>query len=247
MSSRIRPIFLLSLFALACGRSAEPAPPAERATPAPSDRAPSDRAPSDPAPAAPSVPADSPLLHPENFAERAPDSYAVELTTSKGAVIIDVTREWAPIAADRFYNLVKSGYLSDVAFFRVIDGFMAQVGIHGDPRVNRVWERANLQDEPVVQHNTRGMVTFAKTGLPNSRANQFFINFSDNSRLDSMGFAPFGRVRDMTVVDTIHAGYGEGAPNGRGPAQQRISSEGNAYLRSHFPELDYIQSARVLE
>jgi peptidyl-prolyl cis-trans isomerase A (cyclophilin A) len=179
--------------------------------------------------------------------ERAPDEFTIALDTTEGEVLIDVHREWAPNGADRIYTLVRLGYYDDTAFFRVIEGFMAQVGIHGDGAVNRVWRARNIQDDPVTQSNTRGMVTFAKTGMPNSRATQFFVNFSNNSRLDPMGFAPFGRVRDMTAMDRLYAGYGEGAPSGRGPAQARLQMEGNRYLRAEFPELDYIRTARIVE
>ncbi len=178
--------------------------------------------------------------------EQAPATYAVRIQTTEGPFVIDVTREWAPKGADRFYNLVKIGYFDDVAFFRVIEGFMAQAGIHGNPRVNRIWTNRTIQDDPVTQHNTRGMVTFATAG-PNTRANQFFVNYGDNQRLDGMGFAPFGRVRDMTAVDALHSGYGEGAPRGRGPSQGDMSRMGNTYLRANFPELDYIESARIIE
>ncbi|MBO6933946.1 MAG: peptidylprolyl isomerase [Deltaproteobacteria bacterium] len=200
-------------------------------------------------PAQPAEPAAAPvnpqLLSPGEE-EQAPATYAVQLETSEGPIVIDVTRAWAPKGADRFYNLVKLGYFTDVAFFRVLEGFMAQAGIHGDPRVNRIWTNRTIQDDPVTQHNTRGMVTFATAG-PNTRANQFFINYGDNQRLDGMGFAPFGRVRDMAAVDRLHSGYGEGAPRGRGPSQGDMSRMGNTYLRSSFPELDYIQSGRIVE
>jgi len=178
--------------------------------------------------------------------EQAPATYAVRLETTEGPIVIDVTRAWAPKGADRFYNLVKLGYFSNVAFFRVLEGFMAQAGIHGNPRVNRMWVNRTIQDDPVTQHNTRGMVTFATAG-PNTRANQFFINYGDNQRLDGMGFAPFGRVRDMTAADRLHSGYGEGAPRGRGPSQTDMNRMGNTYLRAQFPDLDYIQSGRIIE
>lgn len=181
------------------------------------------------------------LLDPSLANERAPDTYSVQLDTTAGPVVIDVTRAWAPNGADRFYNLVKIGALNDVAFFRVLPGFMAQVGLNGDPAVNAAWSDANIQDDPVTQSNTRGMVTFAKTGMPNSRVQQFFINFADNSRLDSMGFAPFGRVRDMASVDRINSESGER------PDQGRITSQGNAYLRQAFPNLDYIRSASLAQ
>ena len=177
---------------------------------------------------------------------RAPDEYAVELDTTKGAIVIDVHRGWAPRGADRFYELVQNGYLTDVAFFRVIGGFMAQVGISGDPALNAEWRTKRIPDDPVKASNTRGTVTFATSG-PDSRTTQFFINFGDNSRLDGMGFAPFGKVKDMAPVDALYDGYGEGAPRGRGPSQGRLQTEGNDYLRKSFPKLDYIKSARVIE
>ena len=176
----------------------------------------------------------------------APDRYAVELDTTKGTIVIDVHRQWAPKGADRFYELVQKGYYTDVAFFRVIGGFMAQVGISGDPALNETWRARPIQDDPVKASNTRGTVTFATSG-PDSRTTQFFINFADNSRLDGMGFAPFGKVKDMAPVDALYDGYGEGAPRGRGPSQGRIQTEGNEYLRAGFPKLDYIKSAKIIE
>ena len=177
---------------------------------------------------------------------RAPDQYTVELDTTKGPILIDVRRDWAPNGADRFYELVKKGYYTDVAFFRVVNGFMAQVGISGDPAVNVEWRAKPIADDPVKASNTRGTVTFATSG-PNSRTTQFFINFVDNSRLDGMGFAPFGKVKDMAPVDALYDGYGEGAPSGRGPSQGRMQTEGNSYLRESFPKLDYIKSAKIIE
>lgn len=177
---------------------------------------------------------------------QAPDQYTVQLDTTEGPIVIDVRREWAPKGADRFYELVETGYYDDVAFFRVIDGFMAQVGISGDPALNAEWRAKPIEDDPVRASNVRGTVTFATSG-PNSRTTQFFINFGDNSRLDGMGFAPFGKVRDMAPVDALYDGYGEGAPRGRGPSQGRVQTEGNAYLQKSFPELDYIKSAKIIE
>ncbi len=176
--------------------------------------------------------------------QRAPDQFTVRMETTKGPLVIDVTREWSPNGADRFYTLVREGFFTDIAFFRVVEGFMAQGGIHGDPQVAARWRNRRIPDDPVRQSNTRGMVSFAMAG-PNTRTTQFFINFVDNTRLDGMGFSPFGRVRDMSVVDRFYNGYGEGAPRGRGPDQARIQSEGNAYLRASFPELDYIRSATI--
>ena len=186
------------------------------------------------------------LLDPSQATETAPASYAVKFETTKGDLIIDVTREWAPNGADRFYNLVKIGYYDDVALFRVIAGFMAQVGIHGDPAVNKVWRTARIEDEPVKASNTPGMVTFAMGG-PNSRTTQIFLNLGNNVNLDGMKFAPFGKLRSMDVLKTIHSGYGEGAPRGRGPHQGKLQSEGNPYLKASFPELDYITKASILE
>jgi len=172
--------------------------------------------------------------------------FAVKLTTTKGDIIIDVTRSWAPRGADRFHELVKNGYYTDIAFFRVIGGFMAQVGISGDPAMNRIWRGRQIKDDPVTQSNTRGMVTFA-TGGPNTRTTQVFINFGNNRSLDQMGFSPFGKVRDMGPVDALYSGYGEGAPQGRGPNQGAIQAQGNTYLRESFPKLDYIEKAEILE
>jgi len=177
---------------------------------------------------------------------RSPDKYAVELDTTKGAIVIDVRRDWAPNGADRFYELVENGYYTDVAFFRVVNGFMAQVGISGDPKLNAEWRNKRIPDDPVKASNSRGTVTFATSGA-NSRTTQFFINFGDNSRLDAMGFAPFGKVRDMTPVDALYDGYGEGAPGGRGPDQGSMQSRGNPYLRESFPKLDYIKGAKVIQ
>jgi peptidyl-prolyl cis-trans isomerase A (cyclophilin A) len=143
---------------------------------------------------------------------------------------------------------VKNGYYDDVVFFRVVAGFMAQFGIHGAPEVNAAWRNATIQDDPVTQSNKRGMVTFAMRG-PNTRTTQIFVNFADkNDRLDSMGFSPFGKiVEGMEVVDALYNVYGEGAPRGRGPDQGRIQSEGNAYLKADFKELDYVKTARIVK
>jgi peptidyl-prolyl cis-trans isomerase A (cyclophilin A) len=183
---------------------------------------------------------------PAKLTEKAPDSFKVKFETTKGNFTVEVTRSLAPQGADRFYNLVRSGYFKDVAFFRVIPGFMCQFGIHGDPKVSAAWRKAQIPDDPVKASNTRGAVTFATAG-PNTRTTQLFISFGDNSRLDSTGFAPFGKVTGgMDVVDKINGEYGEGAPRGRGPDQDRIQMEGNAYLKKDFPNLDYIKSATVV-
>jgi peptidyl-prolyl cis-trans isomerase A (cyclophilin A) len=186
------------------------------------------------------------LLDPAKATEQAPASYKARFDTTKGAFIITVTRDWAPNAADRFYNLVKIGYFNGTRFFRAVDGFMVQWGIHGDPNVSAKWRAATIPDEPVKEGNKRARITFAKGG-PNSRTTQVFINFVDNSRLDPMGFPSFGEVTDgMNVVDSLYKGYGEGAPGGKGPSQGRIQTEGNAYLAKEFPELDWIKSAVIV-
>ncbi len=203
------------------------------------------------APAAASIPAaasNPALLSPETATAKAPDVYKVKLDTTKGPVVIAVTRAWSPLGADRFYNLVKIGYYDDVAFFRVLGGFMAQVGIHGDPAVNVKWRGARFPDDPTgVKSNKRGMVTFATAG-PQSRTSQIFFNYGDNSNLDSMGFTPFGQVVEgLENLDKLYGGYGEGAPSGPGPDQGRVQNEGNAYLKSSYPKLDYIKSARLVD
>ena len=181
--------------------------------------------------------------------QRSPDEWVARLVTDVGNIDIEVHRDWAPHGADRFYTLVREGFFDDVAFFRVIEGFMAQGGIHGDPEVAARWRNRRIPDDPNAGHsNSRGMVTFAKGG-PNTRTTQFFINLVDNARLDAMGFPPFGQVRDasMANVGRIHSGYGESQPRGQGPVQGRLQAEGNAYLRADFPNLTYIRSASVLE
>lgn len=178
--------------------------------------------------------------------ETAPDTFQVRFETSRGDVVVEVHRDWAPHGADRFYNLVRNGFYDGARFFRVIEGFMAQFGVSGDPAVSATWRNQRIPDDPVVASNTRGQVTFATAG-PGTRTTQLFINFGNNAQLDGMGFAPFGAVvSGMDVVDSLHAGYGEGAPRGRGPAQDRLQAEGNVYLERDFPNLDYIMKAEIL-
>src|SRR6478609_3057969 len=161
--------------------------------------------------AAPSVAAaQAPSLkNPASLTEKAPETYKVRLDTSAGPVVIQVTRAWAPLGADRFYNLTKNGFYDGARFFRVLTGFMAQVGMNADPAIQKVWGRANFNDDPVKQSNKRGFVTFAKTGAPNSRSTQFYINYGDNGALDAQGFAPFGQViSGMEFVDKFYS-YGK--------------------------------------
>ena len=186
------------------------------------------------------------FAEPSKLTEKAPETFKAVFDTTKGKFTVEVTRSLSPNGADRFYNLVRSGYFQDIAFFRVIDGFMCQFGIHGDPAVSSKWKTASIPDDSVKGSNTRGTITFATAG-PNTRTTQLFINFADNKRLDSMGFSPFGKVVEgMDVVDKIYNGYGEGAPQGRGPNQGKIQAEGNAYLKRDFPKLDYIKSVTIV-
>ncbi len=193
-------------------------------------------------------PQSKPNPDPAKATAQAPEKFRVKLDTTKGPVVIEVVRAWAPKGADRFYNLVKLGFYTDIAFFRVIDGFMAQFGIHGDPAVSAKWRAAQIPDDPVKQSNLRGFVSYAMAG-PNTRTTQLFINYADrNKQLDSSGFSPFGRVVEgMENIDNLYSGYGEGAPSGKGPNQGLVQTQGNAYLRKSFPNLDYIKTATIVE
>ena len=180
------------------------------------------------------------LLDASALNETAPDKFNVTLETTQGDVVIAVDRSLAPIGADRFYNLVKNGFFDDCRFFRVVPNFVVQFGLNGSPDVNKVWQTARIQDEPVKETNARGTITFAKASQPNSRTTQMFINLVDNARLDDMGFSAFGRVvSGMEFVDAIFAGYGGN------PRQDLIASQGNAYLESEFSKLDFIKKAVI--
>ena len=180
------------------------------------------------------------LRSPEALTEQAPATFSAAFDTSEGRFVVEVHREWAPRGADRFYNLVKSGFFNDVRFFRVIGGQLAQFGMHGDPAVQEAWRNATIEDDPVRRGNTRGSVSFATRG-PNSRTTQLFINLRDNGAYDRLGFAPFGEVvSGMDVVDRLYSEYEER------PEQPLIDEEGNAYLKREFPNLDYIQKAALV-
>lgn len=182
---------------------------------------------------------DPALLKPASLTAKAPDVYEVTMKTTKGDVVIQVTRSWATIGADRFYNLVKHGFFNNAAFFRIVPGFIVQFGLSADPAVNKVWKNANLKDDPVTQSNKPGTLTFATAG-PNTRTTQLFINFGNNAGLDGQGFAPFGQVTSgMDVVQKLYSGYGER------PDQGAITSEGHAYIDKNFPNIDKIVSATV--
>jgi peptidyl-prolyl cis-trans isomerase A (cyclophilin A) len=189
---------------------------------------------------------DMALRDPSLATLRAPEVFRVRFETTKGDFVVEVHRTWAPHGGDRFFNLVRMNYFTDVAFFRVIRGFMAQFGMHGDPEINRTWMRAFIRADPTRESNRRGRITFAQAGSPGTRTVQLFINYAHNANLDRT-FAPFGEVVDgMNVVDSLYAGYGDEAPSGTGPAQGRLLFEGNAYLEE-FPELDYIKRAVLME
>ena len=178
------------------------------------------------------------LMNPASLKEKAPDTFKAKFDTSAGEFVITVTRAWAPLGADRFYNLVKNGFYDGTRFFRVVPNFMVQFGINGDPDVQRNWANANIPDDkPGVKSNGRGFVTFANRG-PNSRSTQLFINKS-NAFLDKT-FMPFGEVTSgMSVVDKINAKHGED------PDQGQIQNNGNRYLQKAFPDLDYIKKATI--
>jgi peptidyl-prolyl cis-trans isomerase A (cyclophilin A) len=181
------------------------------------------------------------LTDPSQFTETAPALFRARFETSKGPFVIEVHRDWAPIGADRFYNLVKNGFYDGTRFFRVRPGFMAQFGLNGNPDIQRPWQMAFLRDDPVTQKNLRGFVTFTTEGRPQSRFTQIFINYADNSRLDADGFAPFGLVvSGMDVVDKLFS------PGETQPDQRRILREGNEYLQKEFPKLDFVKKATIV-
>lgn len=178
---------------------------------------------------------------------RAPASFRVRFETTKGEFVVEAHRAWAPVGVDRFHELVQTGFYDDTRFFRVLEGFVAQFGISGDPAENAEWRGERIPDDPVTQSNDRGAVSFAMAG-PDSRATQLFVNLGDNRKLDTMGFAPIGEVVEgMDILDSLFSGYGEGAPRGRGPDQGEIHATGNDYLDRNYPRLDAIRAAYVIE
>jgi len=176
------------------------------------------------------------------MSSEAPPEFKVNFDTSKGTFVVEVHRDWAPQGVDRFYELVQSGFFNEARFFRVVPNFVVQFGINKDPEVQSKWRTANIQDDPVKQSNQRGYLVFATAG-PGTRTTQLFINLRDNSSsLDPQGFAPFAKVTEgMDVVDNLFSGYGEA------PQQPMIQSQGNQYLTSQFPNLDYVKSAKVVK
>ncbi|MEM9882416.1 MAG: peptidylprolyl isomerase [Planctomycetota bacterium] len=218
------------------------APPvAEPADPADNDPV----AAPEPAPAiAPVVPDLRRLADPAAVLDDAPAPavYDVEVVTTRGVFTVRVTRAWAPAAADRFYDLARSGYYHNQRFFRVVEGFVVQWGIHGFPRVAEAWRPLTFPDEPRRRPNVRGTIAFAAADVADSRNTQVFVNLGDHAFLDELGFAPFGRVTaGLDVVESLFAGHGD-APSQQQP---RIQREGNAFLDATYPELDSVVSVSV--
>ena len=194
--------------------------------------------------AAPRQGFDRALLRAALLKEKAPDTFQVKFTTTRGDFIVAVNRAWAPIGADRFYNLVNHHFYDNASFFRVVPGFVVQFGISAYPPVAAAWEKANIKDEPVTQSNKRGYLTYAKTSMPNTRSTQIFINLNDNTGLDRQGFSPFGYVdaQGMKVVEMLYDQYGDSA----GPDQDQISKQGKPYLDKGWPKLDSIKTATLI-
>ncbi|NLV41353.1 MAG: peptidylprolyl isomerase [Candidatus Hydrogenedentes bacterium] len=176
---------------------------------------------------------------PVDMPEKAPEKFSVEFECTNGTFVVECVTEWAPLGAERFYTLVKEGFFNDAGFFRVVPGFVVQFGLAADPSATAKWKERKLRDDPVTQSNKKGYITFAMAG-PNTRTSQVFINYRDNTNLDGMGFAPFGKVvSGMEVVEAINAEAGER------PNQGMITFEGNAYLKKNFPKMDFIKKATI--
>jgi peptidyl-prolyl cis-trans isomerase A (cyclophilin A) len=209
-------------------------PPAKTAAPAAKSAAPATKT---------AAPVSNPLLHPETLKAIAPANFKVKFTTSKGDFVVEVHRDWSPLGADRFYNLVKNRYFTNVSFFRFVPGFIVQFGMAPDPKIGAVWENASIKDDPMkpTVHNTKGTLVFATSG-PNTRTTQLFVNLTDNTRsLDPQHFSPFGEVTEgYDIVSTVYSGYGET------PEQSKITAQGKAYLDKNFPKMDYIKSAVIM-
>jgi peptidyl-prolyl cis-trans isomerase A (cyclophilin A) len=246
------------LVTLICGCKKEPAaeapPPEQPKAEAPVPVQPKAETPA-PAPAQPAETASAPaavtkqgydraLLRPASLKEQAPETFRVKFTTTRGDFVVNVTRAWSPMGADRFYNLVKHHFYDNASFFRVVPGFVVQFGISAYPPVAVAWANANIKDEPVVGSNRKGYLTYAKTSLPNTRSTQIFINLKDNAGLDGQGFSPFGYVdaQGMKVVEMLYDQYGD---NG-GPDQDQITKQGKPYLDKGWPKLDSIKTATLV-
>ncbi len=186
---------------------------------------------------------DRALLKPSLLKDKAPEHYKVKFVTTRGEFTLAVTRAWAPLGADRFYTLVKHHFYDNASIFRVVPSFVAQFGISAYPPVTAAWRGTDIKDDPVTQSNKKGYITFATSG-PNTRTTQVFINLQDNTRLDKMGFAPFGVVEGdgIKVVIMFYDQYGDDA----GPDQPKIEKQGKPYLDKGWPKLDTIKSATLL-
>jgi peptidyl-prolyl cis-trans isomerase A (cyclophilin A) len=188
-----------------------------------------------------------PLTNPthRNFRATAPDSFDVEFITTRGRMLVRANRDWAPNGVDRFYALARHNYYDSIAFYRTVPRFVAQFGYSGDTSVNRAWTGTRFADDPVRVTNAKGTLSFARPTEPNSRSTQLFFNLVDNARLDTLnglGFPPIARViAGLEVLDSLYSGYGNS------PQQARIARQGNAYLKSEFPQLDYIVRARIVK
>jgi peptidyl-prolyl cis-trans isomerase A (cyclophilin A) len=183
------------------------------------------------------------------LAQAAPDSFRVDLATSRGTITVMARRAWAPHGVDRFYYLTKHQYYDSTYFFRVIESFVAQFGISGNPSVNAAWRSRRIPDDSVRHSNSRGTIAFASEG-PNTRTVQLFINLKDNPKLDSYGggFPPIAEIiAGLNIAEALYDGYGEGPPSGLGPRQELIADQGNGYLRRYFPQLDLIQRATIAQ
>jgi peptidyl-prolyl cis-trans isomerase A (cyclophilin A) len=193
------------------------------------------------------------LMNPDDaaFNQTAPDSFDVEMITTKGPLTVRVRRDWSPHGADRFYNLTRTGFFTDVAFHRTINKFVAQFGISGDTNISKAWRGKTIPDDSVKTSNVRGTLTYARGG-PNSRSTQLYFNLVDNARLDTLngfGFPPIGRItQGLSVLDSLNWEYSgtRGGQTFPGPSQDSLGRQGNAYLHRAFPRLDYIMSARVV-
>src|SRR5258708_2597206 len=243
-----------SIILSGCKKPKQPAQPAPEQPKAAAPEQPAPAAPAETKPApAPATAASKPaaahdyikeLQSPAKLKEKAPESYKVKFDTTRGEFTITVTRAWAPLEADRFYNLVKHHFYDNASFFRVVPGFVVQFGISAYPPVAAAWEKANIQDEPVTQSNKRGYLTYAKTSMPNTRSTQIFINLKDNAGLDRQGFSPFGFVdpQGMKLIDILYDQYGDSA----GPHQDQISKTGKTYIDKALPKLDSIKTTTLM-
>jgi len=184
------------------------------------------------------------LKNPASLTEKAPATYKVKFDTSAGVFVIQVTREWAPLGADRFYNLVKNGWYDDTRFFRAIKGFMVQFGINGDPALNATWRNARIGVDAVKQGNKPMYISFAMGATPDTRTTQVFINYKENNQLADprYNFTVFGKV--VSGMDVVDRFVRVGDPSG-GLDQERLWNDGEAYLASLSVKPTMIEEAVV--